>query len=100
MLKLDYHTLGIILLVIFFIYLLITLLYINPLIEEEHPEYNQTELEIKYGFYIPHVICPYCHSDNLTIYASHINEDNKNKKITSFFYCENCSTIFSVRPSK
>lgn len=100
MLKLDYHALGIFLLIIFFIYLIVTLVYINPIIESKHPEYNNTQLDIRYGFYMPDITCPNCHSDDLTIYAYHIDEDNHNKKITSFFYCENCSTIFSVRPSR
>lgn len=98
--QIDYHKMGIFLLIMFFIFLIITLVHINPIIERQHPSYNKTQLEAHYGFYIVNVTCPNCGSDNITSYASHITEDNHNKRITSFFYCQNCSTIFSVRPSR
>ena len=98
MLKIDYQmTLGIILLIIFIISLIAVLIYVNPLIEKKHPRYDKTELQVKYGFYMPNITCPNCDSDNLTPYAYDINTDNHNKKIITFFYCNNCSTIFSVR---
>ena len=94
----DHQRVGIGLLALFFIFIVIILLYINPIIEEKHPMYNRTELSPQYGFYISNITCPNCDSINIEPYASHIADDNHNKRIITFFYCRNCSTIFSIRP--
>lgn len=98
--KINYRKLGVGLLVLFFIFLISTLLYINPMIEKRHAPYNRTEVVPQYGFYMTNITCPNCDGTNIEPYANHITEDNHNKKITTFFYCRNCSTIFSIRPSK
>lgn len=99
--KKSNQKLGVGLLALFFIFLIITLLYVNPLVEEKHAPYNRTEIIAQYGFYMADISCPHCGSMNdIEPYANHITEDNHNKKIITFFYCHNCSTIFSIRPSK
>lgn len=98
--KRNHQKLGVGLLALFFIFLIITLLYVNPLVEERHAPYNRTELDLQYGFYISNITCPNCDGTNIEPYADHISEDNRNKKVITFFYCRNCSTIFSIRPSK
>ena len=98
--KINYQKIGVGLLALFFICLVIALLYINPIIEEQHASYNNTYIAPQYGFYMTNIICPNCGGTNIDPYAYHIVEDNHNKKITTFFYCKKCSTIFSIRPSK
>lgn len=98
--KKNHQKIGVGLLALFFIFLIFTLTYLNPIIEERHPQYNKTEIVPKYGFYMTNITCPNCNSQDIEPYAEHIAEDNRNKKITTFFYCDNCSTIFSIRPSK
>lgn len=98
--KFNYQKVGVGLLALFFIFLIITLLYVNPIVEERHAPYNRTEVIPQYGFYMTNITCPNCDSANIEPYADHIVEDNHNKKITTFFYCHNCSTIFSIRPTK
>ena len=98
--KRNHQKLGVGLLALFFIFLIITLLYVNPLVEERHVPYNRTEIAPRYGFYMTNITCPNCDGTNIEPYANYISEDNRNKKIITFFYCHNCSTIFSIRPSK
>ena len=98
--KRNHQKLGVGLLALFFIFLIITLLYVNPFIEERHAPYNRTEIIPQYGFYISNITCPNCDGINIEPYAYYISEDNRNKKIITFFYCRNCSTIFSIRPNK
>ena len=98
--KFNYQKIGIGLLALFFIFLIITLLYVNPIIEERHAPYNRTKVIPQYGFYITNITCPNCDGTDIEPYGYHITEDNHNKKIITFFYCHNCSTIFSIRPNK
>ena len=98
--KRNHQKLGVGLLALFFIFLIITLLYVNPLVEEQHAPYNRTEITPQYGFYMTNITCPHCDSTDINPYTAHIQEDNRNKKVITFFYCRNCSTIFSIRPSK
>ena len=98
--KFSYQKIGVGLLALFFIFLIITLLYVNPIVEERHAPYNRTEIIPQYGFYMTNITCPNCDSTDIEPYADHIAEDNHNKKITTFFYCHHCSTIFSIRPSR
>lgn len=98
--KRNHQKLGVGLLALFFIFLIITLLYVYPLVEEQHAPYNRTELTPQCGFYMRNITCPNCDGTNVEPYANYISEDNHNKKIITFFYCRNCSTIFSIRPSK
>lgn len=98
--KKNHQKLGVGLLALFFIFLIFTLAYVNPLVEKRHAPYNRTEVAPQYGFYMSNITCPNCDGTNIEPYADHISEDNRNKKITTFFYCHNCSTIFSIRPSK
>lgn len=98
--KRNHQKLGVGLFALFFIFLIITLLYVNPLEEEKHAPYNRTEIIPQYGFYMTNITCPHCDSTDINPYTAHIQEDNRNKKVITFFYCRNCSTIFSIRPSK
>lgn len=98
--KFNYEKVGIGLLALFFISIICVLSFVNPLVEERHPTYNKTELIPQYGFYMTDIQCPKCNSTDINPYAYHIAEDNHNKKITTFFYCDNCSTIFSIRPNR
>lgn len=96
----NHQKLGVGLLALFFIFLIITLSYVNPIVEKRHASYNRTEVIPQYGFYMTNITCPHCGSTDVNPYAAHIQEDNHNKKVTTFFYCRDCSTIFSIRPSR
>ena len=98
--KKKYQKVGVGLLALFFIFLIITLVYVNPIIEQRHAPYHRTEVVPQYGFYMSNITCPHCDGTNIEPYADYISEDNRNKRIITFFYCHNCSTIFSIRPSK
>ena len=98
--KFNYQKIGVGLLALFFISLIIVLLYVNPIVEERHAPYNKTEIMPQYGFYMANITCPNCDGTHIEPYAYHITEDNRNKKIITFFYCYNCSTIFSIRLTK
>lgn len=93
----DYKDVGIILLVMSLLTTLIVIFYVFPIIEQHHPSYNKTVIDPEYGMIEPYIRCPVCNSTNLEPFESDISDDDHNKKILTFFYCRNCSTIFSLK---
>lgn len=94
--KMKYKALSLILISIVIISTLIIIYGVFPLIEERHPSYDNSVVYPHYGLIEPHIKCPVCDSNNITPFQSELKDDNHNKKILTFFYCQNCSTIFSV----
>ena len=92
----KYKILNLILLLAILFTIIVIIYGVFPVIEEHHPLYDKTIINPHYGLIEPHIKCPLCDSNNITPFESELKEDNHNKKILTFFYCHNCSTIFSV----